>query len=843
MVRTVLAAGLAAMGLIALASPAEAVATRTVAFYSLDEAPGSTTLVDSSRNGRDGAIGSLVTPGATYEGVTGHRFATHLPADGAFPGHSNTVPHHTDLNPDSGDFSVTIRYRTRYNFGNILQKGQGTAVGGYWKFEAPNGQPRCLFRGGNGASRTGYYNTPLSDDQWHTVRCVRTADYVEMYVDGVRTSRLNGPTGNIANNAQLSMGGKSQCDGVETTCDYFVGDIDYVRIEKGSGGAANVAPVASPQLSCAGLVCTASGAGSTDSDGAIQRYQWDFGDGTVVDGVSIPTASHAYSQAGQYAVKLTVTDDRGATSSSTQTVDVAPVAEKISFVGQRTSNANAASHSAVMPVGLRAGDRLLMFFSQNNQVTTTGPTGVTGWTQLDSRSAGGFGRTTVWSKTATAADVGTTVRIPLSGPAKGNLVVAAYRGTDGTTPTLVGKTDSTSSASRTTPTATVARDQSWGVSYWMHGDGASNSLTAPNGVAVRSNSSQTGGGRVTALLADSNASVPTGGYGGLQATGATASTTSTSYTVILAPERGDEPPPPNEPPTAQLSASCAALTCTFSAVGSNDPDGSIADFTWDLGDGSDEAADWGATGTHTYAAPGSYTAELTVTDDAGATSTASRILVVNENQQQEITFVGSRTTNVNAVAHTVAPPGGVQTGDALLLFFSQNNTAATTGPAGWTQVGTRTSGTSKTTIWKKVATAQDTTSTATARVTLSSQAKGNLVMAAYRGTDTQDPVAVFAATSGASAVTHATPTANVANGRSWAISYWMHVDAATTTMTPPAGVTVRSNSSQTGSGRVTALLADSGGAAPTGSYGGLVAGAAASSSKWTAWTLVLSPAG
>ena len=38
------------MGLIALAAPAEAVATRTVAFYSLDEAPGSTTLVDSSGN-------------------------------------------------------------------------------------------------------------------------------------------------------------------------------------------------------------------------------------------------------------------------------------------------------------------------------------------------------------------------------------------------------------------------------------------------------------------------------------------------------------------------------------------------------------------------------------------------------------------------------------------------------------------------------------------------------------------------------------------------------------------------------------------------------------------------
>jgi hypothetical protein len=229
-----------------------------------------------------------------------------------------------------------------------------------------------------------------------------------------------------------------------------------------------------------------------------------------------------------------------------------------------------------------------------------------------------------------------------------------------------------------------------------------------------------------------------------------------------------------------------------------------------------------------------------VTDDAGATATATRHLVVAANQQ-EIAFVGQSTTNGNATAFNAAAPAGVQSGDGLLLFFSQNNTAATTGPAGWTQVGTRTAGTSKTTIWTKVATAED--ATAAARVTLSSQGKGNLVFAAYRGTDTQDPVAAFVSTSGASSVTHATPTTNVADGRSWAISYWMHVDAATTTMTPPPDVTVRSNSSQTGSGRVTALLADSGGAASVGSYGGLVARAAATSSKWTAWTLVLRPGG
>ena len=52
---------------------------------------------------------------------------------------------------------------------------------------------------------------------------------------------------------------------------------------------------------------------------------------------------------------------------------------------------------------------------------------------------------------------------------------------------------------------------------------------------VRSNSSQTGGGRVTGLLADSGSTVPAGSYGGLTATGAAASTTTTTWTLILRP--------------------------------------------------------------------------------------------------------------------------------------------------------------------------------------------------------------------------------------------------------------------------------------------------------------------
>ncbi|MGW1060915.1 PKD domain-containing protein [Micromonospora rubida] len=526
---------LAAAGVLVGASPAQAVATRTVAFWSMDEPAGATVLADSSGNGRHGTVGAEVAAGVRYAGATAHRFAYHNPADHEYvPGHVDLVPASNEFNPEAGDFSFTIRYRTTRSFGNILQKGQGNTAGGYWKFEAPAGKPRCMFRGGDGATRTGYTGTSIADGQWHTVTCNRTSTYVEMYVDGVRTSRLTGPTGTIANNWQLSVGGKSACDGVDVTCDYFAGDIDWIRLLKGPGGATNTPPVAHLAPSCSGLVCTFSAAGSTDGDGAVQDHAWAFGDGSTADTDSVPSATHTYAEAGIYPVTLTVTDDRGATGTATLDVTVAPLPELISYVGQATANANVTTHSVAVPSDVQAGDALLLFLGQNTHAATGEPTGVTGWTRLD-RLDGGYATTTAWWKVAGEGDAGSTVRVTLGTQSKGNLVLAAYRGTDQGSP-IAGHaraTDPASSAVRVTPTAPVTAERGWAVSYWTHGDATSTALTAPPGVQARSNGSQTGGGRVTGLLADSGASVPTGTYGGLTATAAAPSTTTTTWTVVL----------------------------------------------------------------------------------------------------------------------------------------------------------------------------------------------------------------------------------------------------------------------------------------------------------------------
>jgi subtilisin family serine protease len=88
----------------------------------------------------------------------------------------------------------------------------------------------------------------------------------------------------------------------------------------GSGGEpANEPPTASFTFSCTELACSFDGSGSSDSDGSIVDYVWDFGDGAVGSGA---TVNHTYATGGTYTVGLTVTDDDGATDGANRDVTV-----------------------------------------------------------------------------------------------------------------------------------------------------------------------------------------------------------------------------------------------------------------------------------------------------------------------------------------------------------------------------------------------------------------------------------------------------------------------------------------------------------------------------------------
>jgi YVTN family beta-propeller protein len=66
----------------------------------------------------------------------------------------------------------------------------------------------------------------------------------------------------------------------------------------------------SPQSSPPGATVSFNAGASSDSDGSVVRYDWDFGDGsTAVNGGPSPT--HTYKAPGNYTVTLTVTDNEG----------------------------------------------------------------------------------------------------------------------------------------------------------------------------------------------------------------------------------------------------------------------------------------------------------------------------------------------------------------------------------------------------------------------------------------------------------------------------------------------------------------------------------------------------
>lgn len=80
--------------------------------------------------------------------------------------------------------------------------------------------------------------------------------------------------------------------------------------------------------------------------------------------------------------------------------------------------------------------------------------------------------------------------------------------------------------------------------------------------------------------------------------------------------------------TATPSSGVAPLAVSFNGGTSSDPDGSIASWAWTFGDGGTAS---GAAVSHTYAASGAYTAQLTVTDNQGATGSTSAPISVSAN--------------------------------------------------------------------------------------------------------------------------------------------------------------------------------------------------------------------
>ncbi|WP_256714362.1 PKD domain-containing protein [Microbacterium sp. RU33B] len=333
----------------------------------------------------------------------------------------------------------------------------------------------------------------------------------------------------------------------------------------------NVPPVAASTVSIVDLTVTADGAGSADSDGTIASYVWDFGDGATATGVN---ATHTYASAGIFTVTLVVTDDDGAQHSVQRTVAaVAPNEAPIALI------ATSIEFLEVSFDGLGSSD------SDGDVVSYLWDFG-DGGTSTQATPAHNYAAGGTYSVSLTVADddgaTGTSTATIAVEPA--NAPPVAVIGSVATYLTVAF-----SSAGSVDIDGTIE-------SYsWNFGDGATSTESSPTHAY-----SSAGTYDVTLSVTDDD-----GEEGVVTA----------SVTVA----------PANVGPTAVIGSVATGLSVTFTAADSTDSDGSIVSYQWVFGDG-ETSTDAGP--THVYAASGSYTVSLTVTDDDGATHTASTVVTV-----------------------------------------------------------------------------------------------------------------------------------------------------------------------------------------------------------------------
>jgi len=110
------------------------------------------------------------------------------------------------------------------------------------------------------------------------------------------------------------------------------------------GGGTNQAPTANAQVSPNPAQINQSvsfiGSGSSDPDGQITNYLWEFGDGATSTEAN---AIHSYSAAGQFTYKLTVTDNNGSTNQATNQITITEIGGSTDRITVSPANGNIAS--------------------------------------------------------------------------------------------------------------------------------------------------------------------------------------------------------------------------------------------------------------------------------------------------------------------------------------------------------------------------------------------------------------------------------------------------------------------------------------------------------------------
>lgn len=295
-------------------------------YWRLDESSGSVA-GDSSVAGADpGAIRSGVTLG--QPGALLHQSRTAA----AFNG-SNGLVVDTRSATNPGAFTTMLWFKTSTTSGGKLV-GFGDASdgdsGSYDRHTYMLDSGQLRFGVWTGQENTITSPASYNDGRWHMLAASQSpTDGMRLYVDGQLVG-TNSQTAAQSYTGYWRIGGDTTWGG--STSRYFNGSIDEAAVftraldaatvgQLYAYGTQNADPTARFTSTTDGLAVDVDGSSSSDSDGSVATYAWDFGDGATQSGTDA-TVRHTYGSAGTYTVRLTVTDSDGATDTVTHDVTV-----------------------------------------------------------------------------------------------------------------------------------------------------------------------------------------------------------------------------------------------------------------------------------------------------------------------------------------------------------------------------------------------------------------------------------------------------------------------------------------------------------------------------------------
>ncbi|WP_131106019.1 PKD domain-containing protein [Ornithinimicrobium sufpigmenti] len=453
----------------------------------------------------------------------------------------------------------------------------------------------------------------LNDGQWHHAVATLSEDGARLYIDGELAAQNSELTKAQVYWGYWRVGGDRLTSWPSApTREAFAGTIDEVAIyphaltlnqvrqNYGASGqveSPNQAPDASFTFEEDGLGVTFDASASSDPDGTIASYVWNFGDGTFGSGVS---PSHTYTEAGTYTVSLTVTDNDGDSDEVSHDVTVVAPPPNAAPVAAFTVDQ---THLLVAVDASDSSDEDGDIVSYNWDFGD-GNTG-SGLTVNHTYAAAGDYRITLTVTDDDGVNDTTTQDVTVVAPPVNVAPTAAFSAS------VNDLTVSVDGSGSTDPDGTI---QSW---TWTFGDGSTDT-----GVNAQHTYAAAGTYLVGLTVVDDDGAE---------------NTYSEEVTV--------EAPPANQAPEASFSVEASGRSATLTST-STDPDGSIASYDWDLGDGT--SADEPVV-VHTYAQAGTYQVTLTVTDDDGATGSVTVPVTVSDPDPGDVAPTASFTATVDGL--------------------------------------------------------------------------------------------------------------------------------------------------------------------------------------------------